>query len=89
MLATDRSQILQDQLCALRFAGARFARYDDALILAIAFHMRIRIIANCENVWRQFADFALLIKLDLIARIDGQYLIWIDRYQNGAGVCLQ
>lgn len=51
--------------------------------------MRVRIIANCENVRRQFADFALFIQLDLVARIDGQYLIWIDRNQNGTGVCLQ
>lgn len=73
----------------LRFSGARLARNDNALVLTISLHIRVRIVTNCENVRRQFANFPLFIQFDLIGCINRQNLVWIYSYQNGTGVRLQ
>lgn len=70
MFATDRGEILQNQFCAFGLASARLARYNDALILTIALHVGIRVIANGENVRWKLADLSLLVDLDLIGCVD-------------------
>jgi len=89
VLATNRSQILQDQLCAFCFSRSRLSRNHDALILAISFHVRIGIVPDREDVRRKLPDFTLLVELDLIARVDGEDLVGIDGNQYGAGICLK
>lgn len=44
---------------------------DDTLILSKSFHMTVTVIANGENVRRQFSDFLIFIQLDLFSGVDG------------------
>ena len=89
VFATDRGQILQDQLCTFRLAGARLARDDDALILPVPAHVRVRVVTDREDVRGQLADLALLVQLDLVGGVDRQYLVRVDGDQNRTGVCLK
>lgn len=80
-LKTIRMQThLKNQFRALRFAGTRLARDNDTLILPIAFHVCVRIIADSEYMRWQFADFPFFIQLNLVGRINWQYLIRIDSH---------
>lgn len=88
MLATDRSQVLQNKFRTLRFARARLARDNDTLILAISFHMGVRIISDRKDMRRKFAYLTFFVQLDLVGGIDGQDLIRINSHQNRTGVCL-
>jgi len=89
VLSTDGCQILQDELSALSLASAGFATDDDALILLCSTHQSVTIVSNCEDMRWKFSNLLLLVGLDLFCRVDGQNLIRIDGYQNGACVCLK
>ena len=62
---------------------------DDALILAVALHLRVAVVADGEDVRRQFADLALLVEFDLVGRVDGQDLVRVDSHQDRARVRLR
>lgn len=80
---------LKNQFCALRFAGTGLARDNDTLILAIAFHVCVSIIADSEYMRWQFTDFPFFIQFYLVGRINWQYLIRIDGHQYRSRVCLR
>jgi hypothetical protein len=61
---------------------------NDALILSKAFHLRVAIVADGEDVRRQFADFPLPVHFNLLGRVNGQNLVGIDGHQNRTGVSL-
>lgn len=89
VLPTDRRQVLQDQLCTLGLARAGLTGDDDALVLAIATHVRVRVVPDGEDVRRKLADLALLVQLDLVCGVDGQDLVRVDRDQDRSGVGLK
>ena len=89
VLAARRRQVLQDQLGALRLAGARLAADDDALVHPRPPHQRVAVVADGEDVRRQLADLLLLVQLDLLRRVDRQDLVRVHRHQDGPGVRLE
>uniref|UniRef100_A0A2M4B0Z9 Putative secreted protein n=1 Tax=Anopheles triannulatus TaxID=58253 RepID=A0A2M4B0Z9_9DIPT len=52
VLATDRCQVLEDELRAFRLTGTGFAGDDDALVLPVASHVRVRVVTDGEDVRR-------------------------------------
>ena len=50
--------------------------------------MRVAIVADGENVRRQFTDFPFPVQFDLLGRVDGQDLVRVDGHQDGTGVGL-
>ena len=89
VLAADGRQELEYELGALGLAGARLARDDHALVVLVAAHVVVGVVADGEYVRRQLADLLVAILLDLLARVDRQDLIRIHCHQYGARVCLR
>lgn len=80
MLSTNSSEILKYQLGGFGLPRARLAADDDALVLAVAAHVRVRIVADREDVRRQLADLALFVQLDLVRSVDRQDLVRVHRH---------
>ena len=87
--AADGGEVLQDELGALRLAGARLAADDDALVHPRPPHQRVAVVADGEDVRRQLADLLLLVQLDLLRRVDRQDLVRVHRHQDRPGVRLK
>ena len=59
------------------------------LVLSVSFHTRVRIVTYGKYVWGHLAYFLVSVLLNLFSCVDGQNLIWIYCYQDGACVCLK
>lgn len=70
MLSTYRREVLQNQLGRFRLPCAGFTTDDNALVLLVPAHMRVRIVTYREDVRRQLANLPLLVQFDLVRRID-------------------
>lgn len=62
---------------------------NTALVLPDAAHVEIAVVCDGEDMRRHFTQAPVCVHLHLLDGVDGQQLVWVDRYQNGACVCLQ
>lgn len=62
---------------------------DNALILPVAIHVGIAVVADGKYVGRKFADLAVLVQLYLLGCVDRQDLVGVHGDQDRAGVCLR
>ena len=87
VLAADGRQKLQYKFGAFGLACAGLARYYHALVVFVAKHVVIGVVADGKYVRRQLADFFVSILLYLFGRVYGQNLIRIHSHQYSASVC--
>jgi len=52
-----------------------------ALVFSISPHVVVRVVADSEDMRRQFADLFVLVLLDVLGRVDRQDLIGVDSDQ--------
>lgn len=62
---------------------------DAALVLVVSLHVEVTVVCYGEYVRRQFAYLLVGVEADLVWSVDGQQLVGIYRYQDGACICLQ
>lgn len=62
---------------------------DTALALSVPVHVEITVVCDSKGVWRHFAQSPVCVHPHMFGVVDGQQLVWVDRDQNGACVCLQ
>ena len=67
---TERRQVMQQQVCALRLTGARLARDNDALVHVIGEHLVVRGVGDREYVRRQLAQPSILVQLHVLWVVD-------------------
>ena len=89
MFATDGSQVLEDQLGALSLPCPGLATDDDALVLPRPLHQGVAVVSDSEDVRRELPDLSLPVELDLLAGVDWEDLVRIDRHKDGPGEGLE
>lgn len=62
---------------------------DDTLILSITVHMGVTVVTDGKYVRWKLANFTILVKFDLLGRVDWKYLIGIDSHEDRTGVSLR
>lgn len=62
---------------------------NTALVVSVAAHVEVAVVCDGEDVRRHFTQAPVCVHLHLLYGVDGQHLVWVDRNQNGACVCLQ
>jgi hypothetical protein len=70
MFPRNCCQILENQFCAFRLSSTRFTRNNDALVLPLSHHEGVAVVTNGEDVWWQFTDLLVSVKLDLLGSVD-------------------
>ena len=89
VLAAYGGEELEDEFGALRFAGARLAGDYDALVVLVAQHVVVGVVADGEDVGRQLADLLVAVLFDLLGCVDGEDLVGVHSDQDGSRVCLK
>ena len=84
VLPAARGQELQNQFRRFGLAAAALAADDDALIVLVPLHTPVGIVADGEDVRREFADLLVRVLPDVIAIVDVEQLVGIDSDQNRA-----
>lgn len=61
---------------------------DDTLIFAISPHVVIRVVADCKDVRRKFANLLVLVLMNILCGVDRQHLVGIngDQYRPRVGL---
>lgn len=62
---------------------------DTALVPAVAFHVEIAVVGYGEDVGRHLPYLLVGVLADVLRRVDGEQLVGVHGYQDGARVCLQ
>ena len=84
VLPAGRCQELQNQLGRFSLATAALATDDDALIVLVALHAPVGIVADGEDVRREFADLLVRVPTDVISIVDVEQLVRIDGDEDRA-----
>ena len=78
--------MVQQEVGALRLAGPRLPRDDDALVLPALQHAVVGGVGYGEDVGRQLAQPLVLVHLDVLGVVDGEELEGVEGDQDGAHV---
>ena len=82
----DGGQVAHDDLGGFGLAAARLAADDDARVLAVALHRLVGGVADGEDVRRPLEDLAALVLRDVLAAVNVQRPVRVDRHAHLADV---
>lgn len=85
-LLAECGQTVDQEVSALRFAGATLPGYNDTLVDPLPEHGVVGHVGDGEDVRLQLAQLVVLVHLDVFGVVDGQELEGVDGDEDAPGV---